>query len=77
MVPVCLFVLCAERSTDFENAIQTRQDWGGVSQDWFRDSASNNTYNWNVNPDSLIFEDDTIFRERYHVFMLKEGQRET
>eukprot|EP00339_Tiarina_fusa_P023002 CAMPEP_0117048074 /NCGR_PEP_ID=MMETSP0472-20121206/33220_1 /TAXON_ID=693140 ORGANISM="Tiarina fusus, Strain LIS" /NCGR_SAMPLE_ID=MMETSP0472 /ASSEMBLY_ACC=CAM_ASM_000603 /LENGTH=351 /DNA_ID=CAMNT_0004761011 /DNA_START=59 /DNA_END=1111 /DNA_ORIENTATION=+ len=21
-------------------------DWGGVSQDWFRDSAVNNTYNW-------------------------------
>jgi hypothetical protein len=53
------------------------QDWGGVSKDWFRDSAARNTYSWNVKPESLIFEDDTIFRERYHVFMLKESQRET
>lgn len=52
-------------------------DWGGVRKDWWQEMASNNTYGWNVDPSSLRIEDDTIFRDRYHVFMLKKGKRET
>jgi hypothetical protein len=51
-------------------------DWGGVHRDWWLASATNNTYGWNVVPDSVVIEEDTIFRDRYHVFMLKEGHRE-
>ena len=51
-------------------------DWGGVNRDFWYAAAKNNTYNWNVDPDSIVIEEDTIFRQRYHVFMLKEGQRE-
>jgi len=46
--------------------------WGGVTQDFFRDAVVNDTYSWNVKPDSLQFEEDMIFGKRYHVFMLKE-----
>ena len=49
-----------------------RSTWGGVDQDFFRDAVANNTYGWNIQPDSLEFEADTIFHDRYHVFMLKE-----
>lgn len=52
-------------------------DWGGVSKQWFTDSVVNNTYGWNIQPDSLEFEDDIIFRERYHVFMLKKEEEHT
>lgn len=51
-------------------------DWGGVNKQFWHDAATNNTYGWNVDPDSIVIEDDTIFRERYHVFMLKKGHRE-
>lgn len=51
-------------------------DWGGVKREWWHDMATNNTYGWNVDPTSLVIEDDTLFRERYHVFMLKNGKRE-
>lgn len=51
-------------------------DWGGVSRQWWQDTAANNTYGWNVDPESIVIEDDTIFRGRYHVFMMKNGKRE-
>ena len=51
-------------------------DWGGVNKQFWYDAAFNNTYDWNVEPESIIIEDDTIFRERYHVFMLKKGHKE-
>jgi hypothetical protein len=51
-------------------------DWGGVPKEWWYDAAVNNTYKWNVDPSSLVIEDDSLFRERYHVFMLKNGKRE-
>lgn len=46
-------------------------DWGGVNRQFWYDAARNDTYGWNVDPDSIIIEDDNIFEERYHVFMLK------
>ena len=49
-----------------------RSTWGGVDQDFFRDAVANNTYGWNIQPDSLEFEEDNIFHDRYHVLMLKE-----
>ena len=52
-------------------------DWGGVRKEWWLDTATNNTFGWNVDPTSLVIENDTIFRDRYHVFMLKNGKRET
>jgi hypothetical protein len=50
------------------------QEWGGVHRDWWMDAARNNTYGWDVDPDSLVIEDDTLFHkesDRYHVFMLR------
>lgn len=52
-------------------------DWGGVNRQWWYDSAQNNTYDWNVDPTSIAIEDDKMFRDRYHVFMLKKGHRPT
>jgi hypothetical protein len=52
-------------------------DWGGVDKDWWKKAALNNTYDWDIDPESIEYEDDTIFRQRYHVFMLKNGKRET
>ena len=51
-------------------------DWGGVGKDFWYKSAKENTYKWDVDPESIAIEDDTIFRDRYHVFMLKNGKRE-
>ena len=51
-------------------------DWGGVRKEWWKDMATDDTYGWNVDPSSLVIENDTIFRDRYHVFMLKNGKRE-
>ena len=51
-------------------------DWGGVKKEWWYDMATNNTYGWNVDPTSIVMEDDTVFNDRYHVFMLKNGKRE-
>lgn len=48
-------------------------DWGGVSKEWWTVSAQNNTYEWNTDSESIEIRDDTLFRERYHVFMLKKG----
>jgi hypothetical protein len=50
---------------------ETRTDWGGVSRNrqWWENAID--TYDWDVNPSSIQFEDDTLFRKRYHVFMRK------
>ena len=53
---------------------EEKRDWGGVNQKWFKDAVYNNTYGWNVQPDSLEFEKDTIFHNRYHAFMLKNEE---
>eukprot|EP00980_Cylindrotheca_fusiformis_P017500 scaffold5490_cov125-Cylindrotheca_fusiformis.AAC.17 len=50
-------------------------DWGGVSKEWWTASAENNTYRWNIDSQSIQIRDDTLFRERYHVFMLKKGDK--
>jgi hypothetical protein len=47
-------------------------DWGGVDQDFWRPAIDR--YQWDVDPDSFVFESDTIFRKRYHVYM-KKNQR--
>jgi hypothetical protein len=47
----------------------TKYDWGGVEQDFWRSAVDR--YKWDVDPDSFIFEKDTIFRKRYHVYMKK------
>lgn len=51
-------------------------DWGGVQKQWWYDAATNNTYGWNVDANSLVIEDDALFQQRYHVFMLKHGKRD-
>lgn len=47
-------------------------DWDGVEKDFWYTAAKENTYNWNIDPDSIEMMDDTIFPYRYHVFMLKK-----
>jgi hypothetical protein len=42
-------------------------DWGGVSQNFWNRSMAK--YQWDV--DSLEYQDDIIFRHRYHVMMRK------
>ncbi|KAI2505494.1 hypothetical protein MHU86_8925 [Fragilaria crotonensis] len=46
-------------------------DWGGVNQEWWLPSIQH--YGWDVDPTSLAFVNDTIFRHRYHVFLRKNG----
>jgi hypothetical protein len=47
-------------------------DWGGVDQKYWTDYAIEE-YGWDVDPLSIEFEDDKLFRKRYHVFMRKNG----
>lgn len=47
-------------------------DWGGVSQEFWTNYAVQR-YGWDINPSSIEFEDDRLFRKRYHVFMRKNG----
>ena len=49
-------------------------DWGGVSRDFWKDAVKN--YGWDVDPASIETENDALFRERYHVFMRKNGSKE-
>jgi len=49
---------------------------GGVRKEWWSETATLNTFGWDIDPTSVIIEDDTIFQGRYHVFMLKNGKRE-
>lgn len=44
-------------------------DGGGVSQDFWRVAVDR--YDWDVDIDSIAFENDVIVNERYHVFMRK------
>lgn len=46
-------------------------DWGGVSRDFWQKAAREDTYHWNVDPDSIEMADDMIHDDRYHVVMLK------
>ena len=41
-------------------------DWGGVGQDFWASVE-------NIDPSTIEFEDDRLFRKRYHVFMRKIG----
>jgi hypothetical protein len=62
-------VIVEQVSYSFCSAIY---DWGGVDQDFW--PAAVDRYQWDVDPDSFVFERDTIFRKRYHVYM-KKNQR--
>jgi hypothetical protein len=44
-------------------------DWGGVHPDFWKSAVD--IYAWDIDPSSIEFEADTIFRKRYHVFMRK------
>ena len=48
-----------------------QNDWGGVGREFWYDAARENTYGWNIDPESIEMMDDTIHKSRYHVFMLK------
>jgi hypothetical protein len=62
-------VIVEQVSYSFCSAIY---DWGGVDQDFW--PAAIDRYQWDVDPDSFVFERDTIFRKRYHVYMKKNQQ---
>jgi hypothetical protein len=44
-------------------------DMGGVSKTWWSEAIT--TYRWDVDPTSLVLEDDTVVGGRYHVAMQK------
>jgi hypothetical protein len=44
-------------------------DWGGVSQHFWTRAAAK--YGWQVDADAFEYQDDTIFRHRYHLMMRK------
>lgn len=44
-------------------------DWGGVSKEFWGPAISR--YGWDVDPSSIEMEKDSIFHNRYHVFMRK------
>lgn len=48
-------------------------DWGGVNQEWW--SRAVRHYGWDIDPKSIEFQKDTIFKNRYHVFMRKNPLR--
>jgi hypothetical protein len=47
-------------------------DWGGVNPSFWL-SAVERYANWDIDPASIRFDRDTIFRRRYHVFMRKNS----
>jgi hypothetical protein len=49
-------------------------DWGGVPKVFWYTAAKENTYNWDIDPKSIVVEADTIFQDRYHVFMRKNAE---
>lgn len=51
---------------------EEREEWGGVSKEWWKVVSKNNTYAWDVDPKSLEYGGDQIFDDRYHVFMKKK-----
>jgi SAM-dependent methyltransferase len=46
-------------------------DWGGVAKEWWNNVSTHSRYGWDVDPNSIEMEKDTIYRNRYHVFMRK------
>lgn len=46
-------------------------DWGGVSQEWWKPAIAK--YGWDVDPESIDFDKDSIFRHRYHTFLRKNA----
>lgn len=48
-------------------------DWGGVAQEWWETAIDE--YHWDVQPESIVHEKDSIFKNRYHVFMRKNPAR--
>jgi hypothetical protein len=44
-------------------------DWGGVAKEFWKPAIDE--YKWDIDPNSIVMEKDTIFRDRYHVFMRK------
>jgi hypothetical protein len=47
-------------------------DGGGVSPNWW--ASAIDMYHWDIDPQSIEFMNDTIFPNRYHVFMRKNGK---
>jgi hypothetical protein len=50
------------------------RDWGGVNQSWWKSSIRK--YGWDVDANSIEMEKDTIFHNRYHVFMRKNKEKQ-
>jgi len=48
-----------------------QDDWGGVVKEFWYKAARENTYGWDIDPESIEMMDDTIHNNRYNVFMLK------
>jgi hypothetical protein len=51
-------------------------DWGGVSHAFWKEAVTQNTYGWNIDPESLVIELDTMHKKRYHVVMVKKEEKE-
>ncbi|KAL3912804.1 MAG: hypothetical protein SGARI_000967 [Bacillariaceae sp.] len=73
--PGAPIVLEQVSSTSFCDAIvdYTNKESGGVDHDFWKRNAERNTYGWNVDPTSVVIQDDQIDATRYHVVMLKKG----
>jgi hypothetical protein len=56
-----------------ESVCRNSPNFMGLSREWWKTAIIK--YGWDVDPDSLDFEDDVIFTRqvRYHVFMRKNG----
>ena len=65
-------VIVEQVSKDYCNA---QFDWGGVEKEWWTTAAKEDTYGWDINFESIEIRDDSMFREKYHVFMLKNGRK--
>mmetsp|Transcript_10952 Transcript_10952/g.15670 ORF Transcript_10952/g.15670 Transcript_10952/m.15670 type:complete len:357 (-) Transcript_10952:50-1120(-) len=48
-------------------------DWGGVNTEWWLPAID--MYGWDIDPNSIEMETDTIFKHRYHVFLRKNGAK--
>jgi hypothetical protein len=48
-----------------------QHDWGGVDETFWSRAAADNSYSWNIDPESIEIVQDTLHKKRYHVFMLK------
>jgi hypothetical protein len=44
-------------------------DWGGVDRSFWTE----NNFEWDIDPDSIAFEQEDVFGSRYHVFMRKNS----